>query len=189
VKITQYCSVCREELEMEVVPTDDGEDDGVIWLRCPRCRGFLPKMTGVGESEAGGGKSAASDKAPASTASPQVEKKQAVEDREISAPAPPAGPARERPSRAGRARSSSKEEPARIPPEYETMLAEMDCSRALPYRPWESYGVGDVIHHLAWDDCGVVVAKETLPGNRHVVVVYFEKGGLVRLIEEAERQP
>ena len=44
VKITQYCSVCREELAMEVVPTDDGEDDGVIWLRCPRCQGFLPKI-------------------------------------------------------------------------------------------------------------------------------------------------
>ena len=41
-KSRQFCSVCKEWLEMEVVPTSDGEeDDGVIWFRCPQCQGFL----------------------------------------------------------------------------------------------------------------------------------------------------
>ena len=47
-KINQYCSVCKKHLDMEVIPTDDGGDDGVIWLRCPECQGFLPKFTGEG---------------------------------------------------------------------------------------------------------------------------------------------
>ena len=35
---------------MEVVPTADGEEDGVIWLRCPGCQGYLPKIDSGGLS-------------------------------------------------------------------------------------------------------------------------------------------
>jgi len=47
-KTNQFCSVCKQWLDMEVVPTSDGDDDdGVIWFRCPQCQGFLPKLSGA----------------------------------------------------------------------------------------------------------------------------------------------
>jgi hypothetical protein len=58
---------------------------------------------------------------------------------------------------------------------------------AAPYRHGGTYEVGQCIHHLAWNDCGVVVAKEQLPGGRQVIKVYFEEAGVVRLIEQAPR--
>ena len=70
--------------------------------------------------------------------------------------------------------------------EYAALLAEKDPLTAAPYRPWESYEVEQCIHHLAWDDCGVVVAKEKLPGGRKVIKVYFAETGVVRLIEQDE---
>ena len=42
----QYCSVCKDHLEMTVV--SDANEDGVIWLKCPRCKGILPHMEEVG---------------------------------------------------------------------------------------------------------------------------------------------
>ena len=39
----QYCSVCKEEFEMEVVK--QGSSKNVIWLKCPGCQGFLPHMS------------------------------------------------------------------------------------------------------------------------------------------------
>lgn len=71
--------------------------------------------------------------------------------------------------------------------EYAAMLADLDPAEGESYRPWGTYEVGQCIHHLAWDDCGVVVAKETLPGGRQVIKVYFEEAGVVRLIEQAPR--
>ena len=71
--------------------------------------------------------------------------------------------------------------------EYAALLAEKDQSEPTPYRPWESYEVGQCIHHQAWEECGVVVAKEKLPGNRQVIKCYFEEAGVVRLIEMAPR--
>jgi len=38
----QYCSVCKDHLEMTVV--SDANEDGVVWLKCPRCKGILPHM-------------------------------------------------------------------------------------------------------------------------------------------------
>ena len=67
------------------------------------------------------------------------------------------------------------------------MLAAVDPATAVPYRPWESYEVGQCVLHLAWDDCGVVVAKELLPGGRQVVKCWFQGAGVVRLIENAPR--
>ena len=42
--INQYCSVCKDQFDMEVVK--QGSSKGVIWLKCPGCQGFLP-YTGV----------------------------------------------------------------------------------------------------------------------------------------------
>ncbi len=169
---------------MEVVPTANGEDDGVIWLRCPRCQGFLPKvgvaLPSEGEDEDG-----------------EVSAEQLVSDAgalgeggtHAAAAAGAALDETETPVEGGKDSPAVAEAGAEtIPPEYEAMLAAMDASKALPYRPWSTYEVGDAIHHLAWDDCGVVVAKESLPGLRRVVKVYFEKNGVVRLIEAA-REP
>ena len=40
--INQYCSVCKDHFDMEVVKQGSGK--GVIWLKCPGCQGFLPYM-------------------------------------------------------------------------------------------------------------------------------------------------
>ncbi|MDP6418690.1 MAG: hypothetical protein QF492_03510 [Candidatus Krumholzibacteria bacterium] len=41
-QIVQYCSVCKDYLEMKVV--GEGEESEVTWLQCPRCQGILPHM-------------------------------------------------------------------------------------------------------------------------------------------------
>jgi hypothetical protein len=38
----QYCSVCKDYYDMEVV--EEGEGNEVTWLRCPHCQGILPFM-------------------------------------------------------------------------------------------------------------------------------------------------
>jgi hypothetical protein len=48
----QYCSVCKDHLQMTVV--SDTSEDGVIWLKCPRCKGILPHMEEGGEEGAAG---------------------------------------------------------------------------------------------------------------------------------------
>ena len=86
--------------------------------------------------------------------------------------------------------SSEPEEPAEPGEplaEYRTMLDDADQGDPRPYRPWDTYEVGDCLVHLAWDDCGVVVAKEDLPGGRKVIKCYFGEAGVVRLIEKAPR--
>jgi hypothetical protein len=40
--INQYCSVCKDHFDMEVIK--QGSSKGVIWLKCPGCQGFLPHM-------------------------------------------------------------------------------------------------------------------------------------------------
>lgn len=47
----QYCSVCKAHLEMTVV--SDASEDGVIWLKCPRCKGILPHMADSTAAEDG----------------------------------------------------------------------------------------------------------------------------------------
>ncbi len=71
--------------------------------------------------------------------------------------------------------------------EYAAMLADSDIGEAVPYRPWGDYEVGQCVNHLAWNDCGVVVAKENLPGGRKIIKCYFEGAGVVRLIEQAPK--
>jgi hypothetical protein len=41
--IEQFCSVCKKTFEMPVV--EEGDNQDVIWLNCPGCRGYLPYMT------------------------------------------------------------------------------------------------------------------------------------------------
>jgi hypothetical protein len=164
-KIPQYCSVCKAEYEMSVVPTSDGDDDGVVWLQCPSCKGFLPKVSSSADLQA------AAEEAPPPADGAEAPDAPTTE-------APDAGG-----DDAGHDTPAAAETSAEEPPGPDP-LADMDVSKAVPYRPWESYGEGDVIHHLAWDDYGVVVAKETLPGNRKVVQVRFADAGTVRLIEQ-----
>ncbi len=176
---------------MEVVPTSDGEeDDGVIWFRCPQCQGFLPKLGGL-EPES----------VKATSASPAVSSTSAVEpeDTKETEKTPEGLPwdspadmmaAREKTSDKSSPadpEGSGKDEPAEPVHEYAALLAEKDQSQPTPYRPWESYEVGQCIHHQAWEDCGVVVAKEDLPGGRQVVKCYFKEAGVVRLIEQAPK--
>ena len=41
--IEQFCSVCKKTYEMPVV--EEGDNQDVVWLNCPGCRGYLPYMT------------------------------------------------------------------------------------------------------------------------------------------------
>lgn len=70
-------------------------------------------------------------------------------------------------------------EPERAP----IAVEEIDPDTARIYSPQESYEVGDAVHHRGWNDYGRVVAKETLPGNRHMIRVRFSQNGEVQLIE------
>ena len=217
-KSRQYCSVCKNWLEMEVVPTSDGEeDDGVIWFRCPQCQGFLPKLGGI-ESEsvkdtsassadsssvadetAGTPETSETPETPESTGSSETaETTETGEALPWDSPADmmaarekspgdasPAGPedsGKDKPTKP--AKPAETAEPVH---EYAALLAEKDQSEPTPYRPWETYEVGQCIHHQAWEDCGVVVAKEDLPGGRQVIKCYFEEAGVVRLIEQAPK--
>jgi hypothetical protein len=222
VKINQYCSVCKKHLDMEVIPTDDAGDDGVIWLRCPECKGFLPKFSGEGlkqqpassrqdsrAADARSGSTGQADAGPARRARPGASAG-ADTDRTAELPtdrqggqdadrldadhlavdhlagdesedAPGDAPGDEPVDKAAGAAARTAEPIA----EYAAQLAAADLAAARPYRSTAAYAVGDVIHHLAYDDIGVVVAKESLPGGRLAVKVFFEKAGIVRLIEQA----
>jgi len=201
---------------MEVVPTGDGEDDdGVIWFRCPQCQGFLPKLSGsdpaedaaatgdgtddatvtadaaepaAGESvdkAAEGGKGTLAWESPADMMAARDDDPVGV-DADLLADDPTDDPVTLEPAIAG------KPVPKPAPPaepiaEYAALLAAADQGAPSPYRPWGDYAVGECIHHLAWDDCGVVVAKEDLPGGRKVIKCFFEEAGVVRLIEKAAK--
>ncbi len=185
-KINQYCSVCKQHLDMDVVPTEDGGDDGVIWLRCPECKGFLPKFSG--ESAASTAVADPTDAEP-STAEPAVAGSivpaQPVppQPRRDTAATPDADDDTDDDADDDVADDAPAAAPAEPIAEYAARLAAADVSMARPYRPSDAYTVGDVIHHLAWDDCGLVVANESLPGGRKAVKVYFESVGVAHLIE------
>ncbi len=257
-KISQFCSVCKENLEMEVVPTGGDDDDGVIWLRCPRCQGFLPKISGAGFADAAAsetadataadadgdpdGESVVERDVPSATAGSDLSGEPtppesatadtATEDKTttstvtdevtLAGPTPDAAtssdhvdldaaaatvpetvtasaeslPTIESPDALGdlaeaadTEESTAAAEPEEPIAEYQARLSRRDPQEAVPYRPWDSYDEGDLIHHLAWDDCGLVVGIESLPGNRQVVKVFFEKAGIVRLIIQDSDRP
>ncbi len=215
-KSRQFCSVCKQWLDMEVVPTGDGDDDGVVWFRCPQCQGFLPKLSSavevnpvaadtadVGDDDSaaeqagsGGARTVVAvapagadvdildiDLAEAAAIVAAVDDDDDADDddedadggvgADVDDDVPPPMPA-----------GATAAEPVL---EYAAMLAAVDPGAAIPYRPWASYDVGQCILHLAWNDCGVVVAKEPLPGGRQVIKCWFQGAGVVRLIENAPR--
>lgn len=63
------------------------------------------------------------------------------------------------------------------------LLDEIDPEKARVYSDAETYAVGDVIHHRAWNDYGIVRATEALPGNRRIIRVRFVNAGEVQLLE------
>ncbi len=209
---------------MEVVPTGDGDDDGVVWYRCPQCQGFLPKLKSAEEAPAkeasgpaseipvasGGADGAMDDDLPydspaemmaaqratADAAEPSGEEPEA--DLLVSDPDAPASVAPlvdpgsvDDPDENESKDAGEDEVPAEPVAEYAAKLAEAlqalpaDAPGGRPYRPWETYEIGQCIQHLAWEDCGIVVGKESLPGGRRVVKVFFQEAGVIRLIEQA----
>lgn len=193
-KSQQFCSVCKEWLDMEVVPTSDGDDDdGVVWFRCPKCQGFLPKLSGADQSDA---------EATGATEVATTSVDEIVSQADSDPVAEPTGTSV--PGESGEGVSSTvagstetadsrdvtpekPEQPAEPIAEYVALLAAADAAEPTPYRPWGTYDIGQCLHHLAWDDCGVVVAREELPGGRRVIKCYFEDAGVVRLIEQEPR--
>lgn len=215
---------------MEVVPTNDGDDDdGVVWYRCPQCQGFLPKLKGAADSGEEGEVSAQEAEPSARTEdealpwdSPSAMMKEledfpdttdsvkealqesgsdddvlvgvipaeTLEPKPEPVVEPVSSPVEAEPEVQQGKKAVEKEDPALdVEPimEYAAMLADLDVIEAAPYRPWEVYEVGQCINHLAWNDCGVVVSKEDLPGGRKIIKCYFEEAGVVRLIEKAPR--
>jgi hypothetical protein len=63
------------------------------------------------------------------------------------------------------------------------LLDEIDPEAARPYFATETYEVGEVVHHRAWNDYGIVKATESLPGNRRIIRVRFVNAGEVQLLE------
>lgn len=196
-KINQYCSVCKQHLDMEVIPTDDAGDDGVIWLRCPQCQGFLPKFSGSlpppapsapvkralgADQDEQAAPTEQSGERPARRASSSGA---AAEDRDEAAEPEPDGDTDLEELDRGRNRVAAPAAAAEPIAAYAAMLGEADLTKARPYRAGEAYAVGDVIHHLAYGTVGIVVGKEKLPGGRLAVKVYFDDIGIVRLIEQA----
>ena len=179
-KILQYCSVCKAEYEMSVVPTSEGDDDGVVWLQCPSCKGFLPKVSSSADLKVPAGEAAGAEEETGTEDATTATADDAADDAPDDASGASDAPEPEAP-----APPDTEPEPEAGP----DPLEDMDVSLAVAYRPWETYAEGDVIHHLAWDDYGVVVAKETLPGNRKVVLVKFAEAGTVRLIEQEGEGP
>ncbi len=218
-KSKQYCSVCKEWLDMEVVSGGDPEeDDGVTWYRCPGCQGFLPKLTaGADEGDADAGAEAgqavsvpvdepvteapssvegdavapADGELPWDSPGEMLDAAETTSEAEVAATLADiggTGPGEDPDSDAapGDAGQDGKDADEPIG-EYAAMLEDMDPGQAVPYRPWETYELGQCVLHLAWNDCGVVVGKEDLPGGRRVIKCYFSEAGIVRLIENAPR--
>ncbi|MDO9171447.1 MAG: hypothetical protein Q7W29_06405 [bacterium] len=167
--IPQYCSVCKTEYDMAVVPTADGDDDGVVWLQCPNCRGFLPKVSSSLALRGGAAAAATAGATVELVGFDDADGDTDGEDHHDDEPRAAAEPAP--------ATATATDDVAEL-------LADLDLEKAVPYRPWQTYAEGDVIHHLAWDDFGLVVGKEMLPGNRRVVLVRFAAAGMVRLMEQ-----
>ncbi len=219
-KSKQFCSVCKQWLDMEVVSSGDAEeDDGVTWYRCPGCQGFLPKLnSAVDENVPDAPATVPSVDVPATEATENIPAERpsdempwdspgdmiaevaATSQAEVAATladmdSPP--PVAEAPTPVFIEKAEATEETSATPEvvsenetlaEYAAILDEVDPEHAVPYRPWKSYEVGECVLHLAWNDCGVVVDKESLPGGRQVIKCFFSEAGIVRLIENAPRE-
>lgn len=69
--------------------------------------------------------------------------------------------------------------------EPEAEISEMDIATAKPYAPTGHYAVGDVLYHRGWDDHGLVLEKQELPGGRGLLKVRFVEHGEMQLVEGA----
>lgn len=58
----------------------------------------------------------------------------------------------------------------------------MSTDNLLTYSPKDSFEVGDTIFHQKWDDCGVVLSKESLADGKTSITVDFQKSGLKKLL-------
>ena len=69
----------------------------------------------------------------------------------------------------------------------ETFSAELDVAMAKPYEPTSHYAVGDVLYHRGWDDHGLVLERQELPGARALLKVRFVQHGEMQLVSGAPR--
>ncbi len=65
----------------------------------------------------------------------------------------------------------------------EDVVIQISREDAVKYSPKNEYQVGDVIFHAAWDDIGIIRAKEVTSSGSNALVVQFEKLKEKRLIE------
>jgi hypothetical protein len=70
--------------------------------------------------------------------------------------------------------------------QHDKLHAVVPVSRedSIRYSPKDEYQVGDVILHTAWDDVGIVIAKEITSNGGHAIIVQFEQHKEKRLIEK-----
>ncbi len=64
-------------------------------------------------------------------------------------------------------------------PDFEA-IAKQDVKK---YSPAASFDVGESLYHEAWDDYGVVRAKEILSDGKNSILVEFQKNGQKKLLE------
>lgn len=62
---------------------------------------------------------------------------------------------------------------------------DFDVDSAKPYTPQGRFEVGDVLHHRGWNDYGIVLEKQELPGGRGLLKVRFVEQGEMQLVEGA----
>jgi hypothetical protein len=71
------------------------------------------------------------------------------------------------------------------PTSDEVFGSELDTAMAKAYEPVGHYAVGDVLYHRGWNDHGLVLEKQELPGGRGLLKVRFIKHGEMQLVEGA----
>ena len=98
--------------------------------------------------------------------------------------APPEGADSEGGGSAPESKPSAAEEAADALKAAADLLDEIDPEQARVYNEIETYEVGEVVHHRAWNDYGIVRATETLPGNRRIIRVRFVNAGEVQLLQD-----
>lgn len=65
-------------------------------------------------------------------------------------------------------------------------LTNEEKDNAKIYSQSELYKIDDIIYHRSWNDYGKVIEKDTLPGDRKVIIVQFVEQGRTRLLEGVE---
>jgi len=76
--IRQHCSVCKADYDMEIIKQGSGE--GVVWLKCPGCQGFLPYMP---DEETGSGDGKATEEKPVAIEDLDIENAKEYSDEQV----------------------------------------------------------------------------------------------------------